>query len=374
MGDDGVKHLAETLAENSALVTLILKNNNIRDIGTCDLASSLTVNTSLKELDLSQNIIQATGGEALTTALTHNATLEKLNLANTKLPQTALYALSLHVGKGGLKQLDLRGNAAGNSMARLYDITKQAHPTNGNTNGKAYGFMDFNSGGHGTDKNVDEQLLSLASSLRRDLSLLGDDDDKGESGALRLETLTQAVEERLSTSLREPLVVPGGLQNTPAAVETLRQLNNQYSMQIAKLQHQLKHQSESHRSRVASLNTSVAGSEQNLREIIMEMKESMNRMERELVEKSKKNVATEHELERVKFNHDQEVKALKARHDERMKEIRTKSQTQYDELCSDYQDYKKRSTDEFMALSSDFDGSKKQVRLGLICVVFCFVC
>lgn len=292
MGDEGVKHLAEALAENATLVTLILKNNNIRDVGACDIASSLTVNASLKELDISQNIIQATGGEALATALTHNTTLERLNLANTKLPQTALYALSLHVGKGGLKQLDLRGNASGNPQARLYDISKQLHQSTNimHTTGKAsYDFMDFNTG-NGNDKNVEEQLLSLASSLRRDISLLeGDDDNKGDSVALRLESLTQAVEGQLGASLREPLV-QGGPQNTPATVETLRQLNNQYSTQISKLQHQLKSQTESHRRRVDHLNSSVAGSEQNLREIIMEMKESMNRMERELVEKSKKNV------------------------------------------------------------------------------------
>jgi hypothetical protein len=121
-------------------------------------------------------------------------------------------------------------------------------------------------------------------------------------------------------------------------------------------------QHESHRRKVNSMTTTVASSEKNLREIIVEMKESMNRMERELVEKSKKTVAVEHEMEKMRYAHEKEIKDMQAKHAERIREIRAKAQSQYDQLCQDYQEYQQKSKAEFLSLFSDFEATKKQVR------------
>ena len=53
--DEGAGRLAEALATNSTLTTLILSGNKMRDEGAGRLAEALTINSTLTTLDLSVN-------------------------------------------------------------------------------------------------------------------------------------------------------------------------------------------------------------------------------------------------------------------------------------------------------------------------------
>jgi hypothetical protein len=143
-------------------------------------------------------------------------------------------------------------------------------------------------------------------------------------------------------------------------VATLRQLNHHYTQQIEDLKRQLKTQAQAHKRALAHSTQNGADSEDNMRAILVDHKETIARMERDLAEKSKRAVTHAHDLDHVKYTHEQEMKALRARCADKVRLARERAQEQYDELCADYREYQLKSKAEFMALFNEYEAFKKQ--------------
>lgn len=88
-------------------------------------------------------------------------------------------------------------------------------------------------------------------------------------------------------------------------VATLRQLNFHYQQQIADLQRQLKTQAQQHKRQLSNSQQNGVNSEDNLRAILVDHKETITRLEKELTEKSKKAVTHAHDIEHIKYSHEQ---------------------------------------------------------------------
>lgn len=142
-------------------------------------------------------------------------------------------------------------------------------------------------------------------------------------------------------------------------VATLRQLNHHNAQQIEDLKRQLKTQSQAHKRALAHTTQNGVDSVDNLRAIIVDHKETITRLERELVEKSKRAVTHAHDLEHVRYAHEQELKALRTRSNDKVRLARERAQEQYDELCADYREYQLKSKAEFMALFNDYEAYVK---------------
>jgi Leucine Rich repeat len=82
--DEGAKLLAEELATNNTLETLVLCGNWISDDGAFALADALATNKTLKVLRLSENLVADKGIEALGQVLTRKDSLERLDVSENK--------------------------------------------------------------------------------------------------------------------------------------------------------------------------------------------------------------------------------------------------------------------------------------------------
>ena len=80
IGDEGVKILSEFLVDDSIIVNLDLRGNDISDYGAELLADVLLSNSSLESLVLSENDIGNTGAKSLAQALCCTSTLRYLEL------------------------------------------------------------------------------------------------------------------------------------------------------------------------------------------------------------------------------------------------------------------------------------------------------
>ena len=65
LGDECVTTLATELASNTTLIAMVLRENNISDVGAIALAKALASNTRLEELTLGFNHIGNMGAKAL---------------------------------------------------------------------------------------------------------------------------------------------------------------------------------------------------------------------------------------------------------------------------------------------------------------------
>ena len=75
------QYLAEMLAKNNTLRTLVLCENELKGPGTIYLSEALKENSSLEELDMSNNGIDAEGMREFASLLKTNSRLKKLSLA-----------------------------------------------------------------------------------------------------------------------------------------------------------------------------------------------------------------------------------------------------------------------------------------------------
>lgn len=93
-------------------------------------------------------------------------------------------------------------------------------------------------------------------------------------------------------------------------VATLRQLNFHYQQQIAELQQKLKTQAQNHKRALSNYQQNGMNSEDNLRAILVDHKETITRLEKELTEKSKKAVTHAHDIEHIRYTHEQVLKNI----------------------------------------------------------------
>ena len=349
------------------------------------------------------------GGEALATALTHNTSLLKLNLAHTHIPQPAIAAIAQRIGQCAIRNLDVRGNSVDDEalLARLALVppisssSASVRPPSPVTQRMRNGAgAHANGNAANDDAVVGEHIASLARSLKKEISLLEPEaeflsrkltmkleDINNFSSSLNYHHTELGMSPSLHPSLPSPypfFIVPlfihsllhtdseppvvelpdqftdTSLHQPAHTVATLRQLNHHYSQQIEDLKRQLKTQAQVHKRTLAQTTQNGTHSEDNLRAILVDHKEAMSRMERELAEKSKRAVTHAHDLDHVKYAHEQEMKALRSRCADKVKLARERAQEQYDELCADYREYQLKSKAEFMALFNDYEAFKRQ--------------
>ena len=100
IGDDGASSLSTALNKNSsALISLKLRGNLIKEAGVSSLSRALTANSSLIHLDLSTNFIHDDGASSLSTALTANSSLTHLDLSNNFIHDDGASSLSTALNK-----------------------------------------------------------------------------------------------------------------------------------------------------------------------------------------------------------------------------------------------------------------------------------
>ncbi|CAF4394303.1 unnamed protein product [Rotaria sp. Silwood2] len=80
--DEGVRLIAEALANNESIHTLKLNTNSITDMGAAYLAEILNENKTITVLELNSNKIQDKGIENLADIIIKNKTLKTLSLNN----------------------------------------------------------------------------------------------------------------------------------------------------------------------------------------------------------------------------------------------------------------------------------------------------
>ncbi|KAG0271686.1 hypothetical protein BGZ95_000468 [Linnemannia exigua] len=91
---NGAVALSEALKTNSTLTTLILTRNSIGDKGAMALSEALKTNSTLTTLYLSSDSIGVNGAAALSEALKINSTLTTLNLYDNSIEENGALALS----------------------------------------------------------------------------------------------------------------------------------------------------------------------------------------------------------------------------------------------------------------------------------------
>ncbi|CAF1540569.1 unnamed protein product, partial [Didymodactylos carnosus] len=91
--DTECEALVEALKVNETLIQLILRSNEISDIGSEALAEALKVNEALTQLILQSNEISEIRGQSLAEALKVNKALIQLNLGHNRISDTECEAL-----------------------------------------------------------------------------------------------------------------------------------------------------------------------------------------------------------------------------------------------------------------------------------------
>ena len=91
--DQEILAIAEALANNTTLTTLLLNNNEITDTGAIALAEVLLLNQTLQTLSIKKNKIQKDGAMAFANALQENQTLYELNLDENPIGNEGFKAL-----------------------------------------------------------------------------------------------------------------------------------------------------------------------------------------------------------------------------------------------------------------------------------------
>lgn len=86
MLDDPFMMFCEGLGNNTSLIQLDLRNNQISHHGAAEIANALKRNTTLRKLDLRWNNIGLVGGKALIEAFKLNRTLDKIELNGNDMP------------------------------------------------------------------------------------------------------------------------------------------------------------------------------------------------------------------------------------------------------------------------------------------------
>eukprot|EP01125_Pyxidicula_operculata_P009308 TRINITY_DN3067_c0_g1_i1.p1 TRINITY_DN3067_c0_g1~~TRINITY_DN3067_c0_g1_i1.p1 ORF type:complete len:284 (-),score=47.78 TRINITY_DN3067_c0_g1_i1:302-1153(-) len=102
MGDDGIKHVSESLRTNTTLTYLNLEGNKIREEGTKYLCGSLKENTTLTHLIFDVNYVGNEGAQYISDFLRVNSTLTYLTLKRNqfKIEGSQIIAESLKVNSG----------------------------------------------------------------------------------------------------------------------------------------------------------------------------------------------------------------------------------------------------------------------------------
>eukprot|EP00434_Breviolum_minutum_P000510 symbB.v1.2.000443.t1/scaffold32.1/size405148/16 len=122
-----IKALAETLKQNSALMSLDLRFNVIGPEGAKVLAQALQLNSILTGLHLIGNIIGDEGAKALAEGLKQNSTLTLLYLSNNNIGPEGAQALAEALQQNStLTSLDLIGNFIGPEGAKALEMIEEA--------------------------------------------------------------------------------------------------------------------------------------------------------------------------------------------------------------------------------------------------------
>eukprot|EP01112_Ceratiomyxa_fruticulosa_P018571 TRINITY_DN5968_c0_g1_i2.p1 TRINITY_DN5968_c0_g1~~TRINITY_DN5968_c0_g1_i2.p1 ORF type:complete len:731 (+),score=184.76 TRINITY_DN5968_c0_g1_i2:304-2496(+) len=405
IGDHGAKLIADALNANRTLKTLNLKNNGIGDEGICDIASSLTVNQTLVSLDLGQNTLNPTGSEALVTAMQYNAGITKLGLSNTNIPPIYVSQLTNLVGQNGLVYIDIRGTPLpDNVLHNLQRAQKKAERASSIDTILAEPKSEPLQSS--TDSFVQQHYQTLENSFKREMSLLStvrDSSDVAEKLSKRFQDVASNLKTQLSqlneeksvlnsvsrlsmnddndfvslvpTTPRTPrdrtstTVVPNGteldqyrkISQLEGQIAVLRELNHKYSNQISDLQSKLKGQAHKHKRQIETSNASAVGTEERLKHDILTLRDQVQQLERDLIDRSKKMLGMQHEMEHLKYIHNQDAKLLKKRYSEKQSETRSYAHEQVEEVSIEFAEFKQKSKEEFFTLYADYEAVKKQL-------------
>ncbi|KAG0354992.1 hypothetical protein BGX24_006759, partial [Mortierella sp. AD032] len=115
---------------NSALTTLDLRSNSIRDNGAQALSEALKTNSTLTTLNVADNSIGPNGAQALAEALKTNSTLTTLYLGKCSIGDSGAQALSEALKTNStLTTLDLLDNSIGDNGAQALSEALKTNST-----------------------------------------------------------------------------------------------------------------------------------------------------------------------------------------------------------------------------------------------------
>ena len=110
MFESGMQRLCQSIARNSSLTELDLRNNGISSYGGALLGEMLTKSSSLKRIDLRWNNLGASGGKSLLDGLQRNGSVIELMLTGNKVSDETLRAVEqclIKVSGGWFRSISL---------------------------------------------------------------------------------------------------------------------------------------------------------------------------------------------------------------------------------------------------------------------------
>ena len=120
IGKSGAEEFSKVLLHNKSIKKLNLSHNQFGDFGSEILAHALIDNTSITELDLAYNNICEFGAKAIVQALKYNIKLKSLNLASNELKKSGSEAFAEVLSENNtLTSLNLSWNSIGSQGAKI---------------------------------------------------------------------------------------------------------------------------------------------------------------------------------------------------------------------------------------------------------------
>ena len=102
--------LASVIEHNELIEMLLLRDNNLNDLGVIEIAQSLCKSSTLKCINLQSNNITEKAAEALASVISSNTRLEELYLGNNQLQLGVIKIANALKNISSIKVLDLRNN------------------------------------------------------------------------------------------------------------------------------------------------------------------------------------------------------------------------------------------------------------------------